>query len=76
MNQYNEIIKDVINIYDETTHPNIKCQGLKEEWSQFCFHSKNNTHKNFKFYKGSQYCNQIFNNYYECFVNDKKDRIK
>jgi hypothetical protein len=27
--------------------------------------------KNFEFYKGSKTCNNLFNNYYECFVNDK-----
>ena len=32
-----EIIQNVINIYDDTSHPNKKCQNIKEEWMKYCF---------------------------------------
>lgn len=74
-NEHKEIIKDVINIFDEIKHPNIKCQYTKEEWMNFCFHTRNKSHKTFLYYKGSQYCNKLFNDYYECFVEDKKIKL-
>jgi hypothetical protein len=72
--KYNEIFKNVINIYDDMPHPNQKCQDIKEEWIKFCFHTRNKKHKNFLFYKGSQTCNELFNDYYECFIDDKIER--
>jgi len=76
MNKYSEIIKDVINIYDKEIHPNQKCQDYKEEWMTYCFSTNNKKHQTFLFYKGTRICNELFNNYYECFVNDKRNKIK
>jgi hypothetical protein len=70
MNTTNKILKDVINIYDNNNHPNTKCQNIKDEWTKYCFYTKKGKHEKFVFYKGSQICNQLFNDYYECFVND------
>ena len=50
------------------------CQDIKEEWMKFCFHTRNKKHKTFIYYKGSQKCNELFNDYYECFINDKIER--
>ena len=38
--KFNEITKNVINIYDDIPHPNQKCQDIKEEWMKFCFQKK------------------------------------
>jgi hypothetical protein len=75
--KFNEIVKDVINIYDEVPHQNQKCQDIKEDWTKHCFYSENNKnkkHKEFLFFKGSQTCNELFNGYYKCFVKDKIER--
>jgi hypothetical protein len=72
--KYNEITKRVINIYDNMPHPNPKCQDIKEDWTKFCFYNENKKHKDFLYYKGSQKCNELFNDYYECFVKDKTER--
>ena len=70
---YKEIIKDVINVYDDKPHSNKKCQNIKEEWIKYCFTTSNKKHKNFEFYKGSETCNKLFTEYYQCFIEDKKD---
>jgi len=72
--KFNEITKKVINIYDDIPHPNKKCQDIKEEWTKFCFYNENKKHKDFLYYKGSQKCNELFNKYYECFINDVMER--
>ena len=75
--KYNEITKSVINIYDDIPHPNKKCQDTKEEWKIYCFYDENKEnkkHKDFLFYKGSQTCNALFNDYYKCFVKDKTEK--
>ena len=74
--EFNKIIKDVINIYDVIPHTNQKCQDIKEDWTKHCFFNENKKHKkheDFLFYKGSETCNGLFNNYYKCFVKDKKE---
>ncbi len=71
MSIYKKIIQNVINVYDDIPHPNKKCQNIKEEWMKYCFTTSSKQHKTFEFYKGSKTCNNLFNNYYECFVNDK-----
>ena len=75
--KYNEIVKKVINIYDDMPHPNPKCQDIKEHWTKYCFYNENKEnikHKEILYYKGSQKCNKLFNEYYECFINDKIER--
>jgi len=75
--KYNEIVKNVINIYDDIPHPNKKCNDIKEEWTKHCFYNenkKNKKHQNFVFYKGSQVCNKLFNEYYECFLKDNTEK--
>jgi hypothetical protein len=77
MNKFNEITKNVINIYDGIPHSNTKCQNIKEDWTKYCFYNENKEnikHKEFLYYKGSQKCNELFNDYYKCYVKDKTER--
>ena len=53
MNKFNEITKNVINIYDGIPHSNIKCQNIKEDWTKYCFYNENKEnikHKEFLYY--------------------------
>jgi hypothetical protein len=75
MSIYKEIIQNVINIYDDTPHPNKKCQDTKEDWMKYCFTTSYKKHTNFEFYKGSETCNNLFNDYYKCYVDDKKIKL-
>jgi hypothetical protein len=75
-----DMLKDSGLLYNDSSHLNQLIRNLpdfKEDWTKHCFYSENNKnkkHKEFLFFKGSQACNKLFNEYYECFLKDYTDK--
>ena len=56
----------IINIYDKKPHPNDKCEKIKIEWLTHC----DILDRKLGNYKSFAQCNDIFDNYYKCYMDD------
>ena len=68
MNTKDDLVKNVINIYDNKNHSNQECQKIKEEWKKYC----DCLNKNNICLKERKECIKSFNEYYLCHINNSK----
>jgi hypothetical protein len=72
MKNENDIMKNIINIYDNKVHSNPECQKIKEEWKKYC----DCLNKNKICLKERQECIKSFNDYYVCYINNNNKFIE